>query len=471
MKENKSPSTENENKEQLKSEPTTQDVSEAREDRICQIDKELDDYNVKATSEEEISTIQSARDEECQAQITDLEDGLGIKLGTESTTMIRKNLVDSVIDGAKEDNETFDSLNNEKRFLRLYNNLELGENAEEIIQNAKKSVEEKDEDGSKTAMFESALGYYSSEHEKIAETPVHHSTGSYSLAKILKGGALDSNKNNLTGEHATTLRKKEKGEEDKEGKPTSLAVGGYEQSEAVNLLYAKKNSQNPDLVLDSQEITGVSVEDQLVKKVFSELPSLTSEEHETVTEAVKFIKKGRDISDEEVMSEKIKEVTERVYYYNEDHINKLIDEKRDEILQLADKNDSWSIKKRKEGEVVIQDLKERIEIYKSETPEMQKELDNAFPVIISYEGKDLPEEDLNTLASGLVSERKTRKVIENSEMRQIQVPQNNIEQVKLFIARRINQPTISSEEKKALENIKIVPLEYLEAKNIINETK
>lgn len=466
MNKNESPSAGNESKEQQETENTSKDISESREERISEINKELESFNQKTTTEEEMNSIQNERDQEYQNQIADLESGLGIKLSDESSSMIHKNLVDTVVEGAQRDNETFDALNEEKRSLQLYNNLELGENAEETIQNARESINAKDEDGSKIAMFEEAIEYYTNEQEKLAEIPVRHSTGSYSLAKILEEGVLDSNKNKLTGEHATTLRVNES--EDEPGKPTSLAVEGYEQSDTVSLMYAKKNSQKPELVLDSQEITEKSIEDQIVNKVFSELPNLKPNERELVRKIVESIKDSREMSDEDVMKEKMQSLSERTYYYDETHIKQMIDKTKTEIAQLENENNTWEVKKKK-GE--LQMLEQRIENYKNETPEMQKELDNSFPVIITYEGKDLPREDLNKLIPGLISERKTNTALSNSEMRQIQVPQKNIEQLKTWINKRLSQENISNDEREILENIRVVPLEYLEAKNIINETK
>lgn len=487
MNENESPTTGNESKEKQETENTTKDISESREERISEINKELENFNHKATTEEDIGLIQNERNQEYQNQIADLEGELGIKLSNESTSMIHQNLVNNVTEGAHSDNETFNALNNEKKSLQLYNNLELGENAEEIIQNAKELIKTSDEDGSKLAIFEEALEYYSNEQEKLAETPVNHSTSSYSLACILERGILDGNLNKLSGEHADTGRihsskeKKDKKEKPKE-KENSLSVPGYEQSDTVSLMYAKKNSRNPDLILDSQDITGKTIEEQIVNKVFSELPNLKPEEREIVTDVVEKIKNGRDMSDEDVMKEKMESVSKRTYYYDKNHVKGKINDIKAEIADLnkiieklepeEDKKEiednQWEIKKKK-GNLKV--LEKRIENYKDEIPEMKKVIDNPFPVILTYEGNNIPQEDLDTIIPGLISERQTNTKLKNSEMRQIQVPKKNIEQVKAWVTKKLSQEETNNDEREALENIKIVPLEYLEAKNIINETK
>ena len=177
--------------------------SEHRQERIEEIDQELERFNYQAKSQAEIQEVQKQREEEYQMQMKKLGD---LPVGEESREIIHGKMVGEVIEHARDENEMFIGLNKERRKLILYNNLELGENAEEVIEKARSLILEKDNTGEKIKTFEEALEYFSQPQEKIADIPVFHSTGSWSLAKIIEGGVLQSDQNTLTGEQATTLR-------------------------------------------------------------------------------------------------------------------------------------------------------------------------------------------------------------------------------------------------------------------------
>jgi len=436
---------------QPKVEAVARNIVKRRNGRIEEINRELSEYNHAADTSEEVDRIQIQREAQYQTKVAELESGLGKKLGNESAEMIHANLVDSVIEQAQKENEKFDSLSAEKKRLVLFNNLELGENAEEVIAKARKLIESKDSDGSKMKVFEEALDYYSRPQEILADTPIYHSTGSYGLAKILEHGALESKKNIATGEQAAT------GEEID---TTSFVIGGYKQSETVSYFYARKNERQSRLALDKKDIMGIGCEEDIVESVFAELPGLGEAERTQVETALKKMKGNREISDTELMSEKMKDLQDRKYVFNAEEERKVLAALK-ERLQGASEDQRWNLNKK------IAKLEERMKIYNGEAPEMQQEMSDPFPAILIYEGKYLPVEDLTTLTSGLVSERRTKQPIENGLLKQIQTPLGEINKVKEWLRTRIDSLPPDSPERRVLEDVKIVPLEYFEARSII----
>lgn len=445
--------------EQPQPESAAQTLSEQREAKIELLKKELDSFHHTASSQQEIDMIQSQREQEYQSKLTGIESGLGQKLSDESTEMIHKKLVDSVIEQAQKENERFDALTEERKKLTLYNSLELGENAEEVVTKARALVAGKDSDGSKIKAFEEALDYYSQPQEATAATPIYHSTGSYGLAKILEHGALESKKNIATGEQAAT------GEEID---TTSFVVGGYDQSETVSYFYARKNERQNKLALDKKDITGTGCEEDIVKTVFAELSQLSDEEQEQVKSAVAKLKGDRKITDEELMAEKMRGLQERKYYFDPEQARQKLSALKVDLENLEKEGDQWKIGKKKQE---ISKLENGIKTYENEPTEMQQEMSDPFPTVLIYEGRNLPAEDLTTLTSGLVSERRTRQPIENSQLKQIQAPKNEMAKVAHWLKAKIDSLPQDSLERGALSEVKIVPLEFFEAKSIIKEIK
>ena len=355
--------------EQPKAEVAPQTITEKRNSRVEQINKELAEYNHKAATQEEMDMIQVKREMEYQSKLAELESGLGKRLGDESTEMIHANLVDSVIEQAQKENERFDSLAAEKKRLTLFNNLELGGNAEEVIAKARKLIKEKDSDGSKTKVFEEALGHYSRPQEALADMPIYHSTGSYGLAKILEHGALESKKNIATGEQAAT------GEEID---TTSFVIGGYDQSETVSYFYARKNEQQSRLALDKKDIMGIGCEEDIVKTVFAELPKLGAKERVQVESAIKIMKGDKEISDEELMAEKMQGLQERKYYFDPEQSRKKLVALNEERDRLKQGGEQWKIDKKSQE---IAKLENGIRTYENETPEMRQEMTDPLPTI------------------------------------------------------------------------------------------
>jgi hypothetical protein len=451
-----------EQKQQLSSKTETEEQSEnqfeaitkIRNDKIKQIDSELSSLNQHSSSPEEINEIENKRKMEYQNELDKLDD---LEVSEESRNLIYKKMVGDHIEHAKSENERYNNLSKEKKKLNLYNNLGLGDNAEEVIKKIERLVFEKDADGKKAQILKEALNYYSEDREPIAETPVFHSTGSYGLAKILNNGALESRRNVITGEQATT------GEE---SNTTSFVIGGYDQSEIVSYFYARKNEKQSMLGLDKKDITGSGCEQDIVKSVFSELPQLNPAEQEHVQKAIEALKAGREISDKELMSEKMHDLQERKYYFDPEQANFKLEDLKNKLEELKITGEKWKIGKK---ELEITKLENRIKLYEDEIPELKDEMTNPFPAVLIYEGKSLPQKDLISLTSGLVSERRTDQPIYNDQLKQIQIPMSKIEKVKEWLNSRMEDLPENSPEREALSKIKIIPLEYIEAKNLIKE--
>lgn len=350
----------------------------------------------------------------------------------------------------------------QKTDLQMFANLNLGKNTAEAISAAEELIRKKDTDGSKLEIFKEALNYYTIESDYLAELPVFHSTGSYALAKILENGGLDSTKNlGVTGEKRETKAKNDF---------TSLVISGYAQAEVISHFYARKNEKQSSLILDRKEITGKEPEDDL-EVIYRELPGLKEDERRHVLNELKKYKKDENIDDETLLNSKINELKSSSFYFKKDEVeNELKNKKKglkktarawlaETILNKQKPKEPW----RELLEADVSSLQQLINFYKSENEILKKEMLNPFPVILTYEGKNLPIKDLTTLTSILVSERRIQSVISNNLLRQIQVPNNKIELVKKWIS------MLPENMKGELSGVKIIPLEYYEAKKIIQD--
>lgn len=88
--------------------------SEFRRDRISNIDREISQFNYKATSHEEIQELQNQREIEYQNKMKDFGD---LSISDESKELIRIKMVDDVIGLAQDDDKKFNELQKEKQQL------------------------------------------------------------------------------------------------------------------------------------------------------------------------------------------------------------------------------------------------------------------------------------------------------------------------------------------------------------------
>lgn len=422
-----------------------QNPAQKRSARLQEVDRELKRFNENETNN--IDEIEIKRTKEFESKKQELEKA-GIKISNESCDLIYQNLVDDYIDYAKNENERFDSLQAEKKKIVLYNNLELGENPEIFIEKAKKAIKNQDINGEKIKIFNEALEYYSKSCEKVANVPIYHGTGSSSLYKIIEKGILDSRKSILGGEKDVT---------GKSHGGTSFAIGGYEQSEIVSHLYARMNERKSRLVVDSKSIFGDNIASgkEIIDVIYRELPKLKPEEKQFVEEKLK------KVNTEDV----INLFDNEKYYFDYDAVHNELQESRDKLE--GKRGEITSDEYRRELEKKIPNLENKIEAYDKTTDEEKKLLNNPFGVVLVYEGDELPKKDLETFTTAGICERRTNEPISNSKIKQIHIPYSEINQVRGWIDKKILRLPENSEERTALENVEIIPLEYFEVKSII----
>jgi hypothetical protein len=420
---------------------------EQREEKLLQINTELQSFNSRARSDQEVKDIEKSRNDEYQQKKAQLESDLG-PLSAESEGLIHRNMVADVVDAAYKENNRFNFLQNEKKKLILYNNLDLGKNSEAAIIKSRKAIEDQDPNGEKMKIFNKALEYYSKPLKKIADVPIYHGTGSGSLYKIFEKGMLDSSKNIFGGEKGVT---------GKSHGGTSFAIGGYGQSEMVGHLYARMNERKSRLIVDSKSIFGNNIASgkEMMEVIHQELPKLKPEERRFVEEKLK------SVNTEDV----INLFDNEKYYFDYDAIS-------NELQELKDKLEG------KQGEITDEDYKEylqkripylenQIEGYDKMSDEEKEILKNPFGVVLVYDGGELPKKDLETFTTAGICERRTKEPIRNSKIKQIHAPHSEMAQINDWIKKRIQILPEDSEERKALENVEIIPLEYFETKSII----
>ena len=350
------------------------------------------------------------------------------------------------------------SENNERYSSHLLEKLGLKEGEAAKVDAARDAIRKSDPTGEKLKIFEEALKYYGDE-QPAAEIPVFHSTGSYALAKIIEHGALESRRNTVTGEHVNTGEARG---------TTSLAIGGYASSEVISRAYARMNERRSRLKLDQSDITGTRVAEDIVKTVFDEIPNLKPEEQQQVRNYIADLKKqsGReDSSDEQFMRFKMKDVGERKYYFDLGDAQNQAGDLRRQIAEAKAQDSDWKVQELS-GRLAKAD--ERLRSYEAESEEMKQEMSDPFPVSLVYEGKHLPAEDLNSTVGGLIAERRTGQPLNNGELRQINAPLESVGKVRTWLKKRIDDLPADSPERRSLEKVRVVPMEYFEAKRIIS---
>ena len=347
----------------------------------------------------------------------------------------------------------------------LIERLGLRENGREIVERAREIVLANAENPETALqMFEQALEYYAQPEKNVAETPVYHSTGSYGLSNILESGALSSVRNKTTGEQATTGR---------DAQETSLVIGGYDSSETVSYAYARLNEKKSRLKLDKHQVMGTSMAKEIVQHVYDEIPNLEPSEQQVVRDYIAGQKrhaKAEGMTDEEFLGRKMAELTDRKYYFDEGQVRQGLDHLKADVISARIQGKEYRITDKGGLNEKIANYEGRLKSFQDESPEMQDAMRDPFPVMLTYEGSGLPKEDLATPVSGLISERQTKEPIGNAGLKQIRAPQDSLPKVREWIEKRIAALPEDSPERIALENVEIVPLEFFEAKRIVDAT-
>ncbi|MBU1119577.1 hypothetical protein KKH43_06890 [Patescibacteria group bacterium] len=189
--------------------------SEIRNERLTQINQELEVFNHQTSSPEEIQQIQEQREQEYQSKVVELEEGLGTKLGQESTDMIHQNMVDSTIKQAQRDNERLDNLQRLKKVAETLS-------PEDFL------------------YFEKILGNQEGRVDQFYDLKgkVLHTTNDFNFGRMLESGNIK------TGS-------------DQEGmyssRGASFTDGDFSEAASFQTLYEDQNTHSSDKKLNSQD--------------------------------------------------------------------------------------------------------------------------------------------------------------------------------------------------------------------------
>ncbi len=188
--------------------------SELRQERLTQINQELDAFNYQASGSEEMQQIQKQREQEYQAKVTELEQGLGTQLDDESKDKIHQNMVDRSIEQAQRDNERFDDL--------------------QRLRKAAETLSPED-----FLYFEKILGNQEGRVDQLYDLKdkVFHTTNDFNLGKMLESGNI------RTGS-------------DQEGmygsRGASFTDGDFSETASFQTLYEDQNTHSSDKKFNSQ---------------------------------------------------------------------------------------------------------------------------------------------------------------------------------------------------------------------------
>ena len=90
-------------------------ASEIRDERMSQINQELESLNHQTSTSENVQQNMGQREQEYQTKVAELEQGLDTQLGAESKNMIHQQMVDSAVEQTQKDKERHDNLQRLKK--------------------------------------------------------------------------------------------------------------------------------------------------------------------------------------------------------------------------------------------------------------------------------------------------------------------------------------------------------------------
>lgn len=458
---------------------------EIRQQRLAAINNELDNFQNASKSYEDINIISSQKEQEFQDIIKSLSINPGQPLKQESVAMIHKNIVDSSIQQVQSENEHLDKLNIKKTILENLDDNDFkkkisptkAENlTEDVFDKALGQLLTADIDlpkNERIKLFRQTLEYYAKK-QTVAESPVWHSTSSYSLRKGLeegfRGGKISG------GENA---------QQESVGKPLSITHPDFLTAEDFQEMFARLCAKGSEsLTVDSEEITGNSL-----PKIFFESFSkqLTNDEKK------KFMAKRINLDS---ASDAVNNETNEIYKeyknkYGEDgkkmakeylqtkEASRRLEEARKKALKITpDKITEEMINKTISPEAVrvyINDFEKRsyvppVEKIEQEIlptikdeklrAELKSEAHFPFPCLITFELKG-KEEQVHSIMKG---ETPTHIPFEDhfygtfnaDDIKEIRVPLNKMEKTNDWLTQ------------KGLTDVGIVPMEIYEVKRIID---
>jgi len=467
----------NNRENQDKKEIPEKSIQEARQQKLSDINNELNNYQYSFKNEEDINKITIKKEQEFQNVIKNLEIQPGQPLKQESISMIRENIVDSAIKQARGESERFDQLNIQKTVLENLDNENFTKKisptkhekiSEQAFEKALEQLLAADIDlpkNERIKLFRQTVEYYAN-GKPIAENPVWHSTSSYSLRKGLEegfsGGKISG------GESA---------KEESAGKPLSITHPEFATAEDFQEMFARLCAKGSEsLSVDSEKLTG----DSLPKVFFESFAKNLSidDKKEFLAKRINLDNASKAVNDE---TDKIyhengeskakeylvsKEAQERLEKARENILKITPNEITEEMLNKAISPEITSIaiadfEKRSYVPPVDKIEQEVLPTIKDQKlrEELKYEAHSPFPCLITFELKGKVEQ-AHSIMKG---ESPTHIPFEDhfygtfnaEDIKEVRVPLNKIDKAKEWL----NQ--------KGLTNVEIVPMEVYEVKRII----
>jgi hypothetical protein len=461
--------------------------TEIRQERLTQINQELSGFSYQSTSPEDIQLIQGQREQEYQAQLSELETGLETGLSEESKEMIHKNMVDIEIEQAQKENDRFDRLHIQKTILKNIENKDFGKKispteyenlTEESFEKALDQLLEADIDlprNERIKLFRQTLEYYASE-QPTAEKPVWHSTSSFSLRKGLEegfSGGKISGGESASSEYA--------------GKPLSITHPDYPTAEDFQEMFARLCAKGSEsLSVNSEGLTGDSL-----PKVFYESFLRQLSENDKKELIARRLNLDSGIKAVEIEKSKIYDEYEKKYgkeegeklakeYFATEEALKRFDKIKESTAKISPNEITDEMISRMTSPEAISaaitdfeqrsyvppvDTIEREVLPTIENQELREELRNEvhepFPCMITFElaGK---EKQASSIMKGespthIPFEDHFFGVFTAEDIKEVRVPLNQMEKTRKWL------------EQKGLSEVNIVPIEVYEVKRLIED--
>lgn len=475
----------NQENQEKKIEPE-KSAQETRQQRLATINNELANFQNAYKNEEDIKIMSSQKEQEFQDIIKNLEINPGQPLRQESVAMIHKNIVDGAMQQVQGENEHLDKLNIKKTILE---NLDDDDFKKKISPTKAENLTEEVFDkalgqlliadinlpkNERIKLFRQTIEYYAKK-QPTAESPVWHSTSSYSLRKGLEegfsGGKISG------GENA---------KQESVGKPLSITHPDFLTAEDFQEMFARLCAKGSEsLTVDSEKITGDSL-----PKIFFESFSkqLTNDEKkefmakrlnlDSVSNAVnnetdkiykeyekehgaEGEKRAKEYLRTKEASERLEEAGKRASKITpdkitEEMINKTISP---EAMRVAI-NDFEKRSYVPPVEKIEQEILPTIEDKKLRE-ELKNEAHSPFPCLITFDLKG-KEEQAHSIMKGetpthIPFEDHFYGTFNSNDIKEIRVPLNKMEKTKNWLIQ------------KGLTSVEIVPMEVYEVKRIIED--
>lgn len=277
-------------------------------------------------------------------------------------------------------------------------------------------------------LFKQALDYYSEQTD--VKTPLWHSTSSYSLRKSLEEGFTGGH-GKYAGEASVKIEEGEKTQDS-----LSVSHPEYHYAEVFQQMFARATAKKSELakylVVDSEKITGKKLPQVFIEEMLSSFSK---------NELKALVAKRMGVRPEEVTDEQAEQMTS--------------EESRRIFIEDFDKREDTHRREKIKAEVLPNIPDEKLR------GELEQELDHPFPCFVTFEGAG-KKHNLTTFSRGekptyIPFEDRYWDTLAGEDIREIRVPQNQIEKVQGWI------------KQKGLKGVRVVPIEVYEIKRVIQD--